>query len=370
MAQVECPYFPACTGCQFIGESIDWQKNKKVENLQKNLLTFHEGLSIGWNSPGEFALRDRLDFILEDGRLGLYSSEKKQIIDLKSCGQLSPALASWYAEFRQFSWPIKKGSVRLRVGPTGLKGVWLDFANEDIKNLLDEKNLLEKLLSMAFVEIGQKRKSLKKINAELKLKDPEPQLWFESRFLDKILPIYSYVGSFTQPSFASNQMLLSIMSKWVQESGVSQASEFGSGIGNLSIMLLSHIKRLQVFENDTLSVEAFKKTLGSYPENFGSANIQFHLGDYQKKQSLEFSKDELLMLNPPRSGLKDFLESLRLSHEKPKTIIYMSCATDSWARDGAVLKNMDYDLKKLEIVDQFPQTSHYEVLSYWLLQGV
>ncbi len=369
MTRVECQYFPACSGCQFIGEDIDNQKKKKLEDLRKYLSVFEtESIEIGWHSPGIFGLRDRLDFIWEDGRLGLYSFEKKQIINLESCGQLSAPLSAWYQEFRQLKWPIKKGSVRLRVGPRGIRGVWLDFANEDIKSLLDEKTLLEGLLSKAVVEIGQKRKILKSVDGQLKLREPEPQLWFESQFQGKAFPIFSYVGSFTQPSLKANQTLLGIMSKWVKQSGLKKASEFGGGIGNLSMMLLSWIDSLDVYESDALSIEAFKRSLQYYPEYFSQKKINFHVGDFHKEKELNFSEDEVLLVNPPRAGLKNFLESLNQSRRKPKCFIYMSCAPDTWARDGKVLKAIGYEIKNIEIVDQFPQTNHYEVISLWSLQ--
>lgn len=369
MTRVDCQYFPECSGCQYIGEDIDIQREKKVQDLQKHISAFTRNslLDIQWVSPGIFGLRDRLDFIWEDSRLGLYSSEKKQIIDLQQCGQLSPELTKWHQEFRQIKWPIKKGSLRLRVGPTGLKGVWLDFANEDIKMLLEEKKILENLLSKSIVEIGQKRKLLVATDKGLKLKDPEPHLWFESLFRNQKVSIFSYVGSFTQPSLKANQSLLSVISSWVESSGYKRASEFGSGIGNLSFTLLGWVDELHVYENDALSTTAFQKTLATYQEKFSQKKIHFHVGDYHARKAIQFSSEEVLMVNPPRAGLKDFLKTLEGSKERPQCLIYMSCFPESWAQDGAVLQQLGYRLDKVSILDQFPQTAHYEILSMWLL---
>lgn len=365
--KAECVYFPYCTGCQHIGQDIESQKAFKMAHFKKQAeALLQDSNAIGWISVGHFGLRDRLDFIYEQGRLGLYSTQKKKVIDLATCGQLSPNLSSWHHEFRKFKWPIKKGSIRLRISPDGQKGVWLDFANEDIKALLSEKILLSELMHQAVVEIGQKRKTLKNMNGELKLKDPEALPWFESIYLKQSIPLYCHIGSFTQPSLKANKALLTVLSDWVRDSGLKYASEFGSGIGNISVAILPHIIDLNVFENDALSVECFKKTLNSYPHFFSNNKINFHVGNYQKQKQIIFKNDEILVVNPPRSGLKEFLLTLKESLLKPKVLIYMSCFVESWAQDGKALSEMGYTLTKISLIDQFPQTDHYEILSYWV----
>ena len=64
----------------------------------------------------------------------------------------------------------------------------------------------------------------------------------------------------------------------------------------------------------------------------------------------------------------EFLKTLEASAQKPKNLIYMSCAPDTWAKDGKALENLGYHLKEAFVADQFPQTKHFEILSHWLLQ--
>jgi 23S rRNA (uracil1939-C5)-methyltransferase len=49
--------------------------------------------------------------------------------------------------------------------------------------------------------------------------------------------------------------------------------------------------------------------------------------------------------------------------QRPKFFIYMSCFPDSLAYDIERLQSYGYDTKNLTIIDQFPQTKHYEVLA-------
>jgi 23S rRNA (uracil1939-C5)-methyltransferase len=364
----ECGFYPSCSGCQLIGKDYETQRLNKIADLSKRISTFDKSeISINWLTAGYFGIRDRFDFVWDNGRAGLYSHEQKQIVDIASCGQLSPVLAEWFLEFRKINWPIRKGSIRLRVGPDGNRGAWLDFANEDIKKLLDEKNILLDLLAKSVVEIGQKRKVLKLVGEELKLRDPESHIWFESWCGSEKVGLYSHIGSFTQPSIKANQVLLAELGGWVRESGLLRASEFGSGIGNLSVMLLGTVETLNIYESDTLSVEAFKKTLSSRPDLFSGKKINFNVGNFHKETSLDFISDEILLVNPPRSGLRDFVKTIGNSSSKPRAMIYMSCSPDSWTEDGTELMKLGYKLSKISIMDQFPQTSHYEVLSYWKL---
>ena len=44
-----------------------------------------------------------------------------------------------------------------------------------------------------------------------------------------------------------------------------------------------------------------------------------------------------------------------------KNIIYISCNPDSYLRDLTMLS--DYEIKKIEVFDQFPNTDHLEIVS-------
>ncbi len=233
---VPCSYKDLCSGCQFLGQPYGEQTDFKVRHLKQIFIESSVPLPspIKVLSGGPAYLRDRLDFSLEDGRLGLYRRDRKEILDIDFCAQLSPALQEWLTEFRHIHWPFKKGSIRLRVGPKGQKGVWLDFANIDIKALLDEKSILKNLQEKAFVEIGQRRKVPVWTGSEFKLQDPELHVWFQTWMGEQPLDLYCQVASFTQPSLRANKIICDVISGWIQDFPSSRLIEFGSGIGNLT----------------------------------------------------------------------------------------------------------------------------------------
>ena len=367
--KVPCPYKADCTGCQYLDFPYAEQIQIKKDHLNK--LFISKNLSplepIGFMSAGAAFLRDRLDFSLQENRLGLYGKDRKNILDLEVCAQLSPALQAWLTEFRKISWPFAKGSIRLRVGPEGQKGVWLDFANVDIKALLDEQNILKELLAVSFVEIGQRRKVPVWTGSEFKLRDPELNVWFQTWLGERAVDLYCQVASFTQPSLKANKLICDTIGAWIQSFPSSRMIEFGSGIGNLTLPTLCYAESVVACEIDELSLQGLHRSLENLPGDLQSLRkkITIHRGDFQKKLTQDFSAFDGILANPPRSGLMNFLNPLESlsAEQRPEFFIYMSCFPESMVEDFARLRDCGYEIKKTLIVDQFPQTAHYEVLS-------
>ena len=365
--RISCPY-KDCSGCNYLhlsyGEQISLKKSQLEELLSRKGLEFP---SIEILSAGAAHLRDRLDFSLQGGRLGLYGKDTHDIVDISVCAQLSPELQAWLEEFRCYQWPVEKGSIRLRMGPSGEKGVWLDFANIDIKKILDEATLLRRLQKVAFVEIGQRRKVPVWSESGYKLQDPELNVWFQTWMNDQPVNLYCHVASFTQPSLKANTLIAEKISAWVNQYPDARVIEFGSGIGNLTMPALAAASSVVACEIDALSLEGLEKSVSMLPANLKehADKLTIHRGDFQKKILKDFSEFDGILANPPRSGLMGFLDPLLelQENQRPQFFIYMSCFPESMAVDLAKLKLCGYVMKECALLDQFPQSTHYEVLT-------
>lgn len=375
--QVECKYKDKCSGCQYLELPLEEQHQRKAEELsglfRSAQIPFNGSLEV--ISPAPSGLRDRADLVWEAGALGLYEKytpgQQKRVLDLEQCQQMSKPLQAWLTEVRKIQWPIKKGSLRLRVGPQGQRGIWLDFANVDVKALLDEKTLLLELLGRATVEIGQRHKVLTLVDGVLKLKDPVPQVWFQSFIADQAVDLFCSIGTFTQPGLKANAALTKVIDTWLTEVISERVLEFGSGIGNLSFPALGHNRELVACEIDSEALTGFKKSLEVLSQQPGfsdiSSRVSIQQGDFQNRNPQDFKNYDTVLVNPPRSGLKNFLAPLIEESRKPKNFVYMSCFPESFVADAVKLVAAGYALQKVTIVDQFPQTTHYEVLSLWQL---
>jgi tRNA/tmRNA/rRNA uracil-C5-methylase (TrmA/RlmC/RlmD family) len=74
------------------------------------------------------------------------------------------------------------------------------------------------------------------------------------------------------------------------------------------------------------------------------------------------SADALVITDPPRSGLSATVRRA-LTHQRPRRIVMLGCAPDTWARDARELAEHGYGLAQLELFDLFPSTHHIEILA-------
>lgn len=180
-----------CSGCSHWKLSSEEQLFHKIDKLQ----SLAKASSVEIPTPKmvphhELILRDRIDLVLANDELGLFDRERKKITDMSFCPLLSPQLADWLAAFRKIlPRNISKGSLRLRVGVDGKRGVWLDFANRDFKELLNDQGYLKELLTLASVEIGQKFHHLKLTEEEVDLvREPQYNSWFQTFINEDLKP--------------------------------------------------------------------------------------------------------------------------------------------------------------------------------------
>jgi tRNA/tmRNA/rRNA uracil-C5-methylase (TrmA/RlmC/RlmD family) len=431
-----CPNFGICGGCSWSHLSLQEQQTMKIQELTQALVAlfplgfpevqYHSLLNL--ESSDGLALRSRFDFVIERSgadlavlKMGLHGLDH-QLLDIKECRLLEPSLQKAYEIFRSIPLPTgvpkHKGSVRLRtydfMGDTRV-GIWLDFSNEDVQRLFLEENYLLQLLDGTYfknvhVEIGQRRKKLvalpksetkltvaQSANKKFKLTDPEQLPW------TKVGPfeLYSCVGSFTQTGPRFNDTIASlienIFTKQTMTTTAQKASmaanaptkkyqkvlEFGSGVGTLTMILQKFAEQVWACEWDELALKGLAKTIeqAEVSENSLEYNlkskIQLHLGDFHRPQKLlENQTFDLIVVNPARSGLKNFLQPVFASpsfQKKPSDLLYMSCFLPSFIEDlKNIMKDLseqqnafEYHLTEVHIVDQFPMSPHYEILA-WL----
>jgi 23S rRNA (uracil1939-C5)-methyltransferase len=354
-----CSIAGRCSGCPRIHDSIADQHRDKTKRFHLALQSagLPSGCGFQLLSPGEFALRDRVDLTIIKSEIGLFDVDGQNVVDMNACPMMSASLENWFKVFRRSLPPaIKRGSVRLRVSPSGKRGVWLDFANLDIKALLEERHWLENLAKDAVVEIGQRRKILKAIEGQLKLSDPQAEEWFET-YLPQKVPLYCHVGSFTQPGLIANKMLIDTVMKEVEVIKSESWLELGSGIGNFTLPLAARAKSVTAIELDALAVQSLRKNARSAKLE---SRIQIIQKDYRRMmESMDF---RAVLCDPSRSGLGGFVDWLG-TQPSVDSVIYVSCYLESFASDASRLEHLGFDLQNAWGVDQFPQTTHCEYVA-------
>lgn len=292
-------------------------------------------------------------------RLGLYGLNSHETVALSECPMMSSSLEAWFQEFRKVAPPIRKGSVRLRVSPAGERGVWLDFANQDVKTLFEERDYLKWLSSLAFVEIGQKRKKLTWKDDAPKLIDPELKPWFETYGPQlEAIRLYGPVGGFSQAGFSANRELVRSVSAAAEKSGLQSWVELFCGNGNFSLALASRGYDVEAVEMDGLALDGLMKSIAE-----SRLKLKIHRADvYLKTATLPPFAGRGLLVDPPRAGLREVLNQLEAmpSGDLPPALIYVSCFAEVFAEEAGRLIKLGYTIESLTEVDQFPHSPHAE----------
>jgi 23S rRNA (uracil1939-C5)-methyltransferase len=131
-----------------------------------------------------------------------------------------------------------------------------------------------------------------------------------------------------------------------------------AGVGMFSAFVAPRVKRLVGVEISAEACEDFTTNL----DEFDNVEL-YEAGAEEVLGNLNFTPDAIVM-DPPRAGLGEGTARGILS-QGANTLVYVSCDPATLARDGKQLAAGGYRLKRMTLIDMFPQTYHIESLSLW-----
>ncbi|MBF0360536.1 MAG: class I SAM-dependent RNA methyltransferase [Oligoflexia bacterium] len=139
--------------------------------------------------------------------------------------------------------------------------------------------------------------------------------------------------------------------------------ELFCGSGNFTEVLsdfgLKKIFAIEV-QSDALQVSKQKKLNGV--ETVGMDLFSRGVWRKLKQEFNEIKNAEIMLINPPREGL-DNRDNFFDTFANLKTIIYVSCDADTFSRDSCDFIKHGFKICEIQPLDQFPHTSHVELLS-------
>lgn len=377
---LSCLYSGLCSGCDLLHLNRSQIENRRFVELESfgiGVSALGDRFSTVWIDEG--GLRDRVELVVErtepSGRLraGLFMKANsnevrhgKPLLEIAGCSQFSSPLEQFYQNFIADLPPVsRRGSVRLRVGPHGECGLWLDFSNEDIRDVLNEERWLTRALQKGWiVEMGQRRKRVTTGDEgrRFRLIDAVLAPWFQTWVDGEARDLFATVGTFTQPGLQANRKLVQTVVELIQrrQKYGRAAVEFGCGIGNFTLPLAGLFQNVSVFETDRLALEGLSQGLrASGLED----RVAIHAGDFIRgSQKVDIGEPDLILVDPPRSGLGKFLEILKNPAARKADWIYISCFPESLGRDLQTLSEAGFTLDAATVIEQFPFTRHYEVV--------
>jgi 23S rRNA (uracil1939-C5)-methyltransferase len=170
------------------------------------------------------------------------------------------------------------------------------------------------------------------------------------------------MGSFFQVNRDVIELALEHARQIFAASGCKILVDAYCGIGLFALLLGDLAQHVYGIEADARAI----KVANENAEALGLPAFDFYPGQTERLLFYTLRMCNLdetcLILDPPRSGCAPVvLKTLR--EQRPKKLIYVSCAPAMLARDVKLLCNQGYRLEQVTPFDMFPQTAHCEAVA-------
>ena len=333
-----CPNFGPCGGCQLQhwkpSAEIDWKEGLVRAAVER------AGYDVACVQPllrPEPALRRRARFLAQGGKIGFRERRGKDIATLDGCLTLDPELLAFTAAVKPLD-----GEWSVTVTPAGL-----DIAVQS-KDEAPDPMAVQKLLA-----------PLPKIsriswNGDLLLEVDAPRL--DLGGLSPALP----AGGFLQPSLSGQEALQAAVLAAIPE-GADWVADLYCGLGTFAIPLAARGHRVQAMETYEPAIAALDAAVRRDPSNTFKIHVGMRDLNLYPLRPEELEGFDAAVFDPPRAGARS--QAKHLATSDISTIVAVSCNPTTWGRDAALLREGGYRLTSVQPIDQFPFTSHVELVA-------
>ena len=385
--QAPCPVARACGGCQLQMLSYPAQLAFKQNKVRSDLIrlggldkeTLPMDPVIGMEEPWRY--RNKAQFPIgtkkADGEggpkpaAGFYAGRTHSLIETQDCllgirenEAILKTVLSHMEKYRILPYNEKDGTglvrhVMTRYGAaTGqimtvlvLNGEKLPGENELSRQLMEIPGMVSVMVNVnrekTNVILG---KTLRVLRGKEYLEDDIGPVRF------RISPL-----SFYQVNPRMTRVLYEKVLEFAHLTGSETVWDLYCGIGTISLFLARHAKR--VFGVEVVP-EAIRDARGNARRN-GIENADFFVGRAEQILPEKYEKEgifaDVCVIDPPRKGCgREVIETLL--HMAPARIVYVSCDSGTLARDLRVFCEGGYQVRRVQVVDQFAMTVRVEVV--------
>ena len=332
----QCPYYYKCGGCNLMHIDFDYQVQLRKEILydcfSRNNIEIPEIECITGSSTGY-----RSRFQLHDGALEERHSNEK--IYIENCLIADETINTYLA------------SVKARERPKGRCHLFGSKCAEP-----------ELSISVPPVKEQKNKKNDKKLKHYIRPK-------YEGNVIDPATCVtVNILGkklSFdVQGFFQSNLKMLEKTIKLVTEDLCGKnVLDMYSGCGTFSLFLEDKFEHLTLVEhNRSAIVFAEQNLLNKNHDSYGVSGEKW-VKENSESVIKQYGPFDAVVIDPPRSGMEKGVLDFLCFH-KPAKIRLVSCDPVTNVRDIKFLVEAGYKIKRVFLLDFYPQTSHIESLCY------
>lgn len=374
-----CTAFEKCGGCNYqtIPLSIELEMKKQAikelfyDNARDYEIRVHE-------NPKPFAYRNKMEYTfgdeIKDGPLilGLHRKGKYyEIVDTTGCNIvhsdfeiIRSSVMDYFSRIgkKHYRKMSAQGFLRHLVIRSGFNTKELminlvtttqdNFDYEEFKEMLLNLKLENEIVSILHTKNDDPADAVKS--------DETVIIYGRDYIYEEILGLRFKISAFSffQPNVFGIEKLYSRVLDMAGDLEEITAYDLYSGTGTISQILAKKAKKVIGVEIVEEAVEAAKINA----ELNAITNVEFRANDVLKELENLNEVPELIVLDPPRSGINPkALE--KILDFNPLKFIYISCNPKTLAADFNSFIDRGYKLVNLELFDQFTRTYHVEMVA-------
>ena len=332
----QCPYYNHCGGCNIMHLSYENQlnfKQQKINNIITKYLNTDTKINDIIKSDISEYYRNKVTFQVKKN-IGFYNNETYDIINVNKCIISNKLINNSIQYLRKLNLKdISKITCR-----TGSNELMIIIETQSKKlDITPLKNIANSIYLKIYNEYIHTfgKEYIYETLGKYKFKI-SPDSFFQVN-INTCLKLYNKVKEY----IGTNKNVIDLY----------------CGTGSIGIFISEN--------NNVIGIEINKSAIKDAKDNKklnNIKNIDFICGDSGKKlKDLNF-KPDVIIVDPPRSGLNKETINNILKFDS-KEIIYVSCDPMTLVRDLNIL-NKYYDIKEITPFDMFPNTHHIENIAY------
>jgi len=380
-----CPYFGKCGGCTLQHMSYEEQllqkKNMVLEAFERYFEGDHKAIRVsdmlGMENPFEYRNKTQLPTRHDGDKVvvGMYALDTNRLVFIDHCMIENPLVSKTVklvceylttAQINVYNPKFHQGNLRYLIvrGFMETNEVQVTFV------LVEEEPRILKILKKV-ITIENVKSVNYTINSDLKaveiINGPIVNLEGKEKISGKLGNLNFEISpdAFFQLNSKQALVLYEQIKKTANLKGYEKVLDCYCGIGSIGMFLADSVKEVRgidINRESIMNAREFAEKNGIKNASFYYGNILPHLNDFYEEGFVP----DVLVIDPPRRGIE--LNILNyIQKAKIKKIIYVSCNPATLAKNINHLQRT-YDVKYVQPLDLFPNTSHVESVSLLMLR--
>lgn len=348
-----CPIAERCGGCDWMALERRAQVEQKAAILSEALRRTGGFASLPATIPvvaagPDLGYRARVRFHVDsEGTIGFFAKRSHDLVEVDHCPVCRPEIDRALSLLRA----IDRSALRA-------------FSSVEIRSTLEGSGVaLELELRPGFTVSKAAHEALADLSGDVSVsiagQGGQPEGSEQVLSLLGGVRVGAGPGVFTQVNPDVNALLVSEVVAGAKERRVEHFCDLFAGVGNFALPLLAAGMSGIAVELDVRAVESARRAARAAGLPAGAFIADDVARFLARRPERPF---DLVILDPPRRGAKDVLESV--VRAAPRHIAMCSCDPVTLARDLATLARSGYELGSVRGFDMFPQTHHLEALAW------